>query len=238
MDLKFIGRGAAFNTKEGITNAYLVEGEKLLCLDFGTHMFQELTDRGVLKAEKEIYVLVTHTHCDHVGSLGSLGFYCQYARGTKFKFVLPHDDSYRDDIVTLMRIYGNLEGDAFDVIYEEELDGVFESFSSVRYEYTDHDWNLPSYSLIFETPEGSVFFSADTRVADNLVRFIETHDNIADIYMEVTDLKIPGDVHIFLGDLMEAVDPSWYSRIKIMHVRGDSTIEAIKKAGFDLIEKS
>ena len=60
MELKFIGRGAAFNAEEGNTNAYFVENETLFLLDCGEGMFAHLKTHNILNKIKEVYVYISH----------------------------------------------------------------------------------------------------------------------------------------------------------------------------------
>jgi len=244
MDLKFIGRGAAFNTKEGNTNAYFIEGDRLFLIDCGEMAFSKLQALGVLAGVKEVYVVVSHTHCDHAGSLGSLGLYCQFILRTKLKIIVPtvknpEDVPYIESLRTLMTIFGNTEN-AYEFVNEEEVDGVFEAFSSVRYELTKHDHMITGYSFTFETPEGGVFYSADTSVTDNLMNFLNTHDVIDKVYMEATDLDVPDDIHLNIDRMIEALAPAMTdelrSKIYMMHLRGDSVIDRIHEAGFGIVE--
>ena len=234
MDLNFTGRGAAFNVKEGNTNAFFIENEKLFLVDCGETMFASLVKKNILSQVKEIYVLVSHTHSDHCGSLGSVGLYCQFVLNTKLKIIVPHNDEYVADLDKLMKIFGNTEK-AYEFLYEEEIDGVFEAFSSVRYELTLHDYMLTCYSFVFETPKGGVFYSADTRTTENILRFIKNHAHIDRMYMEVTDLNVSGDIHLNIDALTEVIPMDLRNKIWMMHLRADSCITKIKEAGFQSV---
>lgn len=234
MELTFTGRGAAFNVKEGNTNAYFIEKDKLFLIDCGETMFETLMKKGVFNGIKEVYTLVSHTHSDHCGSLGSVGLYCQFVVGSKLKIIAPHNEEYVNDLRKLMKIFGNTEN-AFEIIYEEEVDGVFETFDTVRYELTLHDYMLTCYSFVFETKEGGLFYSADTRVVDNMLNFVKTHEKIDKIFMEVTDLKGKNDIHLNIDDLNDAITDEIKDKIYMMHLRGDSTIEKLLEYGFKII---
>lgn len=235
MKLNFTGRGAAFNVKEGNTNAYFVENEKLFMIDCGETMFEAIQKRGILQQVKEVYTLVSHTHSDHCGSLGSFGLYCQFVLGTKLKIIVPHNEVYNDDLRRLMTIFGNTEK-AFELIYEEEVDGKFEAFDSVRYDLTKHDFMLTCYSFVFETKQGAVFYSADTRVVDNLLEFVQKYDFIDKIYMEVTDLNNSYEIHLSLDKLLSVIDEEIKNKIYMMHFRNDMCLKKVIEAGFKVVE--
>lgn len=234
MELIFTGRGAAFNPKEGNTNAYFIEDHRLFLVDCGESMFAYLMNNGILKGIKEVYVVLSHMHSDHCGSLGSIGLYCQFTLGTKLQIVVPHDEAYVQDICTLMRIFGNTTA-AYDIVYEEELDGRFETFDSVRYDLTQHDFNMTCYSFVFETKQGAIFYSADTRVVDNLVHFIDTHNDIDRIYMEVTNINVPMDVHLYIGDLLPVITEEIKEKIYMMHLRNEECMQRVLEEGFKIV---
>ena len=97
---------------------------------------------------------------------------------------------------------------------------------------------LTCYSFVFETKKGAVFYSADTRVCDNLLNFVKNHDAVDRIYMEVTDLDVPGDIHLNINHLIECVDESFKDKIWMMHLRADSCIEKVLNAGFKIVDCS
>ena len=47
MDLKFLGRGSGFNTKEGNTAAYCIKDDMLLLIDCGESVFQKKRKRFI-----------------------------------------------------------------------------------------------------------------------------------------------------------------------------------------------
>lgn len=236
MEINFLGRGSAFNVLEGNTAAYFIENDILFLIDCGETVFERLTQKSLFKGIKEIYVLISHMHSDHCGSIGSIGLYCQFVLNTKLKIVVPHHEEYINQLETLMTLFGNTKN-AYEFIYEEQLDNRFNAFFKVRYELTLHDYQLICYSYTFETSKGGVFYSSDTRIIDNLVHFIETHEIIDKMYMEVTDLCVPKDIHLSIDKLLECIDSKWYSKIWMMHVRNDACIERVKKAGLNVVER-
>ena len=198
-------------------------------------MFGYIMKNNLLKDIKSVYVVVSHTHSDHCGSLGSFGLYCQFVLKEKLKIVVPHSEEYVQHLKHLMHTFGNTDK-AFEFVYEEELDYKFKNFNKVRYDLTKHDYMLTSYSFIFESDRGDIFFSADTRVADNLLRFIETHKNIDKMFMEVTDLNTPDDIHMNLDRLVAVLPESVKSKIYMMHFRNDQCKEKVKNYGFHIVD--
>ena len=104
--LKFLGRGSAFNTKEGNTSAYIKENDVLFLIDCGSNIFAKIIDINLLDNVKEVHVAITHTHPDHIGSLGDLIFYCYYILNIKVNIITPNKTII--DLLELMGIEKNL----------------------------------------------------------------------------------------------------------------------------------
>ena len=57
MELKFLGRGAAFNPIERNTSAYFIEDDKLFLLDSGETVFASLMNNNILESIIDIKVI-------------------------------------------------------------------------------------------------------------------------------------------------------------------------------------
>lgn len=83
--LKFLGRGSMFNPQEGNTSAYWKDdtGETMILIDCGCTVFSKIMEKNLLDGVKELVVLITHTHTDHVGSLSDLIYYITFCTDIK-----------------------------------------------------------------------------------------------------------------------------------------------------------
>ena len=98
MDLHFLGRGAAFNPKEGNNSAYFIENDTLFLIDCGENIFEKIILNDILNSINNVNVLITHTHSDHIGSLGTLIMYCYYVLQKKLNIIIPTNPKYLDDV--------------------------------------------------------------------------------------------------------------------------------------------
>ena len=117
MELFFLGRGAAFNPKEGNNSAYFVENNQLFLIDCGESIFERLVESGVLESVEAINLMITHTHSDHIGSLGSLAMYSFYTLHKPLNIILPENAKHLPNIEKILS-----ELDAQEM--SELLDGI------------------------------------------------------------------------------------------------------------------
>lgn len=91
MNLRFFGKGAAFCPSFGNCNAYFEKDGDLFFLDFGESTFEKAVRLLDLTTYGHIYVLITHLHADHVGSLASLISYTACVLNRKVMVIHPEE---------------------------------------------------------------------------------------------------------------------------------------------------
>ena len=89
--LKFLGCGAAFNPLLGNTSAYFTEQSNLYLMDCGESVFCKLYQQDLLTKYENYYIVITHMHADHVGSLGSLISYMYFVLHKKVHVIHPSE---------------------------------------------------------------------------------------------------------------------------------------------------
>ena len=101
--LTFLGRGSAFTDEHN--SAFFVENDELVLIDCAMSSFEKLNDMN-MTLFKHIYVLITHTHGDHVSGLGMLIDLMEFSVKTPITVVAPSKE-VEDDLRYLLR---NIEG--------------------------------------------------------------------------------------------------------------------------------
>ena len=59
----------------------------MILIDCGETIARKIIKEYILDGIEELYILISHTHSDHIISLGTLLFYSKYNK----KIVLPND---------------------------------------------------------------------------------------------------------------------------------------------------
>ena len=171
MELTFTGRGAMLYPDEGNTAAYFEDGNNLFLFDCGEDVAAKLIKNGKLTKDTEVYLFITHTHSDHIGSLGTLQQYLYWVCGKKLNIVYDVNLEYMKEVKGLLRNFGLLP-DTYNMILERELDYKFDSFEQIRYIESNHgDIPLTSSSIIIKTKNGNILYTgdiADAKVIKNL----------------------------------------------------------------------
>lgn len=105
MELNFLGRGSGFSDDHN-SAFFCTEDKKMIIIDCPNSAFQKLK-RMNLSSYEQVYVLITHTHGDHIGALG---LFVQYVFFTLKKnvIIIAPSKAVAEDIGTILTIEGNV----------------------------------------------------------------------------------------------------------------------------------
>jgi ribonuclease BN (tRNA processing enzyme) len=102
--LKFLGSGSGFADEH--TSAYFVTKENdLVVIDCTFSAFQKLKKKA-LSEYRDIYVLITHTHGDHIGGLGLFAQYAYFVLKKRITIIATSVE-VSQDIEIVLSIEGN-----------------------------------------------------------------------------------------------------------------------------------
>ena len=234
MDLIFLGRGSAFNTDEGNNSAYFIDKNELFLIDCGESIFERIIDKGLLDDINCVNVMITHTHSDHVGSIGSLIMYCYYVIHKSINIIISKDSLYKDDLINLIRIFG-CTNDMYSVVYEDEFVNKYSLFNSIKYMKTNHVLQISSYGILFNTNVGALYYSGDTSDLDNISDLINSDVVIDKIYVDTTSSDVANNVHVYIGDLYELIPVDLRDKVYCMHVNDKKCIDMAIEFGFNVV---
>lgn len=222
MELKFLGNGSAFNVDAYNTCAYFKTEKSLFLLDCGESICNRIIKLGLMEDVENIYVFITHTHSDHIGSLEALIYYNEVFLHKNFKIFYPR----RRNLKKLLKLTGV---DFPFTIYPipKELDGL-----QVDFVVQTH---IPgSYGYFFYGKDGSFFFSGDAsevnpRCVEELLA-----GKIDRVYHEVTTSG--SRIHTHLDKLKACFPENVRGKVWLMHFENEEMRKRCEEEKFQTVK--
>lgn len=236
MELHFTGRGAMLNPAEGNTAAYFEDDNNFFLIDCGEDVAAKLIKMGKLDQDKNYFLFVTHTHSDHIGSVGTLQQYLYWVRNKKLKVVFGSDMRYANNILDILNSFGLVQG-TYDIVNTHMLNDFSPLFNRVRYMESSHgDTPLKSASLVFDTDEGNILYTGDIAEPRIIKDFLASNfpDTIDKMYIDTSLSKSP--VHLSIEELRKVIPIGLSGKVYCMHIDNPALIAEIKKWGFNLVD--
>lgn len=238
--LKFIGSGSAFNTKLGNTSAYYKEGDQMFLIDCGSSIFQRIKEANLLEGVKDVHVLVTHTHADHVGSLADLILYTYYSHGEFAKPKVTVYSNYATGVLDILKLNGTLLGEHFLFItLRNTVVTAIKGFTNVAIFdclRTNHVEELKSYGFTLKINGQNIYYSGDTSELDDDVIEVINKGKIDFAYIDTCKADYEGNVHISLRKLTELIEPEYRNKVWCMHLDEGFSREEAEELGFNVVK--
>lgn len=245
--LDFIGCGSAFNTKLGNNSAYIKKGETLFLIDCGSSTFKRIQELNLLDGVKHINVFITHTHPDHIGSLGDLIFYSYYSMGEMGKpkvHVFAHkylemDRILRDVGVTEDKYYlrGFWTDDDHTGFMTIVTNAGSQDFQIIAYAYeVEHADELlcVGFHILYEGVK--IYYSGDSNMIPDHVLHSFINGDIDIMYQDTCKADYDGNVHLSLRKLTEYIPRELRHKVYCMHLDKQFDVEEAKSLGFNVVE--
>jgi ribonuclease BN (tRNA processing enzyme) len=231
--LKFIGIGSAFNTKLGNTSAYIKENGVLLLLDCGELTFDRILRMKLLDDVNEVHIAVTHTHPDHIGSLGSFIFYCYFIKNIKPTFYAANSDFI--ELLEIMGIskkhcqFDNCVLQGFAVINSLNIELGFVTNNHVK--------EITTFGiLLVKNHKNVIYYSGDSRDIDIIILNAFKNKEIDYLYQDTCKADYDDNAHVSLRLLTELIPVELRDKVYCMHLdKGFDKCEA-EELGFNVVE--
>lgn len=223
--LNFLGIGSAFNTCKGNNSAYYIKDNKVTLIDCGGTTFKKIIESNILKDIDEIDVIITHTHPDHIGSLGDLIAYSYFILNLKSKIYFPN--------VKLIKEY------LYSIGIVEELyiiSGKIEN-ESYRFIRSNHVDNIPAYSLVLKIEEDLIYYSGDSNDINSEIIEDFKEGKISYLYQDTSGLEYNGNPHMSINKLSKVFESKYRNRIFCMHLDNHIDEDEIKELGFNCVKE-
>ena len=205
--LKFLGRGSGFSKSNN--SAYIEYAGSLILIDCGVTVFNEVRKNLDLSKYNSIYVIITHLHSDHAGSLGQLIMYLGYELSKK-----PIIVSECENIQNFLNIIGIDRN-----LYRFNPNAI----SGLSFIKTHHTDLLDAYGFVFEYEGKKIVYTGDT---STLIPFRKAIKGANELYVDVSK---KGIVHLQIDDvllkLLQIQDKG--TKVYLMHLDDEEYIAEI-----------
>lgn len=212
MELKFVGKGSAFSPQLKNTSAYFVVEGNLFLLDCGESVFGEIWNLKELSECNNIYVLITHLHCDHVGSLGSLISYCYFILGKRIYVI--HPDTTIVDLLVLLGIEEHFY--YYECFLPKEVQGL-----TVKAIQVEHVNTMLCYGYLLETNEISIYYSGDSYKIPGKILTEFLNGKINKIYQDTSIHTSEMPTHCNIDKLGMMIPDERRKQVYCMHLDGN-----------------
>lgn len=168
MDIQFLGTGGAFDYQYGNSSAIIDrQGERYL-IDCGHDVYATLREKSTI--EPIDYVLITHFHADHVGSLSTFILYHHlFVKGKQLQILYP-EKAFKD------KLYEYL---CFSLQKPEKFIAFIPMQNRAHLDFVNtygkHVAGMQTYSYVFYEEDEVIFYSGDTSDADPTFDYLEDH---------------------------------------------------------------
>ncbi|MBC8016724.1 MAG: MBL fold metallo-hydrolase [Sporomusaceae bacterium] len=231
--LKFIGSGSAFNTQFGNTSAFIKKKDSLVLIDSGGTVFHRLQELQLLDNLKKIYIIITHTHPDHVGSLGDIILYSYYLLGIK-PIVYFQKKELIENFLSCIGVSSNM----YLLDNSNRVNILDEDFGEVSIEFllVSHVDTIPAYGFVMKQREGAFYYSGDANgIGDEILKRL-SQGEFDRFYQDTCGLDYEGNAHMSLRKLREIIHPNLRSKIYCMHLDNKIDRQEVIGQGFNIVE--
>ncbi|OHD82858.1 MAG: hypothetical protein A3J97_03000 [Spirochaetes bacterium RIFOXYC1_FULL_54_7] len=227
MELTFVGTGSAFNPVLENSNAFFTLGDRLYIIDCGETAFGKYWDLSALRDATEVTVVITHLHCDHVGSLGSLVSYCYLVLEKKIRIVHP-----LDTIVQLLDLMG-IKRKCYEYL-ERIPQGPAEPvrFEPIRVDHVD---DMACFGYIISAEGDAVYYSGDATTIPPQVLDAFRKGQIHHIYQDTSLVTSDHPTHGTLAYMEATFQREERKRVSCIHLDTDYR-NLLGEKGFSLVK--
>lgn len=222
--LQFLGIGGAFFPDLGNTSAFYRKGNELFLLDCGEDVFGNILKNHLLEGIAKINILITHFHSDHVGSLGTLVFYCEAKNLNEINIIFPN----KEKLAELIRLFG-IQNCNINIYTPKEFARL-----KIKEYRQEHDV-IEAYGYIIELDRKIIYYSGDTKSIPDEVFNLLLKGKIDYFFQDVRLKQNP--YHLSLDELESKIPFNLRKQINCMHFVSEAEIAEVTKHGFSRVRR-
>ena len=201
MKIKFLGTGGAFDYKYGNSSMWIEFRGKKILVDCGNSVYRKLRETEL--ANHVDYILITHLHDDHVGSLNSTILHHKYFLDPprKARIIIPSPE-FQDQLAWFIS-FGMPHPERYiEFIPISQMEGI-EAIDT----FGLHIKNMHTYGYFFEDEEEIVAYSGDLGDPNVIFDYIDAKESEKKIrvFHEMSFFQTDG-VHAYYKDLNSRVN--------------------------------
>lgn len=208
--LTFLGKDSGFGEKNN--SAYIVLEDKLVLIDCGFTVFEDIKKKFDLSNYSKIEVIITHLHNDHAGSLSQLILYSWFIYNKKVTVYTKCIN---------MKKYLEITGTPSE---SYEIKDGSENLKFIKTEHVDY---LDAYGFELKVNNRKIVYTGDTKTIEPFLPYI---DECSELYIDVSKY---GGAHLKIDDVSDILNGISKKGIyvNLMHI---DDWEYIKKFGFEM----
>ena len=213
--LTFLGRGSAFSDDHN--SAFFTCNDDLILIDCAMGSFKKLKNWD-LSVYKHIYVLVTHTHGDHVSGIGMLVDYLYFLVKVPIIVVVPCEE-VKSDIRFLLKRLEGCSDDWYEMITCDELHEDWFAGAIPTKHSAELEGKCFGYHLTING--NNVVYTGDTCILEPYEQYLTSGTYL---YMEASAHR--SEVHLYYETLVDKVK-EYVARgvyVYLMHMDNEQTI--------------
>lgn len=239
MLLKFLGRGSAFNSKEGNNSAFFIRQAEsikhLVLIDCGCTTYSKIQELNLLEDVNKVTILITHLHPDHMGSLGTLIFDCSLIRGIKPKVITPCKELYN------ILKYQGVEADIYNFINVNEDSYYGISYGVIsKFVISKHVDEIKSYGLEICIDDKKLWYSGDSNEINKEYFNSFLRLEIDEFYQDTAFIKSKAHLHYkkLIDTRTDSCGIIQYNTegLYAMHIDSDELIEELEVNGINIVQ--
>lgn len=206
--LTFLGSDSGFGDKNNAS--YIEEENKLILIDCGFTVFNEIKKKFDFNKFDNIEVIITHLHNDHAGSLSQLILYLYFIYNKKITVLSKCNN---------IKQYLNITGTPPEA-YE-----LKDNLENLKFVKTEHTKYLDAYGFVLNLNDKKIIYTGDTNTIEP---FLKDLDGADELYIDVSRY---GGAHINIDKVIDLLInfKSKGIEVVLMHIDDKEYIKNVVK---------